>query len=106
MKAVLLVLSGDPAKARERFRKLYHDAEIQSLSRDEIENPNYSARLKALRARHPHTFAIATERLGWQRGQNALLLFGAIAGARRVVLFDMHDGFIQESRASILSRSP
>jgi len=106
MKAVLLVLSGDLAKARERFRKLYPDAEIESLSRDEIEHPKYSARLKALRARHPHTFAIGTERLRWQRGQNALLLFGAIAGARRVVLFDMHDGFRQESRAQILARAP
>ncbi len=106
MKAVLLVLSGDPAAAREGFRARYPGAEIESLSRDEIENLNYRQRLKTLRARQPDVFAVATERLAWQRGQNALLVFGALAGAHRVVLLDAHGDAREESRGRILSRAP
>ncbi|HYR76921.1 MAG TPA: glycosyltransferase [Pyrinomonadaceae bacterium] len=106
MKAVLLVLSGDPATALERFRAFYPGAEIASLSRAEIENLKYPQRLKTLRERRPDLFAVATERLAWQRGQNALLLFGALGGARRVVLLDAHGAVREETRARILSRSP
>jgi glycosyltransferase involved in cell wall biosynthesis len=59
-----------------------------------------------LRARRPDVFAIATEQLAWQRGQNSLMLFGALAGARIVVMLDMHNGFREESRAEILRSLP
>jgi glycosyltransferase involved in cell wall biosynthesis len=106
MKAVLLVLSGDPANALERFRSLYPEAEIENLARAEIETSNYRQRLKALRAHRPDVFAVATERLAWQRGQNALLLFGALAGAHRVVLLDTFGDTRAETRAAIISRAP
>jgi glycosyltransferase involved in cell wall biosynthesis len=106
MKAVLLVLSGDPAKAEEHFRERYPRAEIESLSRAEIESSNYRRRLKALRAHGADVFAVSTERLVWQRGQNALLLFGALAGAHRVVLLDAHGAIREETRTRILSRGP
>ena len=106
MKAVLLVLSGDPAIALERFRALYPGAEIESFSRAEIESSKYRRRLKALRNHRPDVFTVATERLAWQRGQNALLLFGALAGAHRVVLLDAHGAIREETRARILSRAP
>lgn len=106
MKAVVLVLSGDPANANEHFRERYPHAEIESISRAEIESSNYRQRLKALRAHRPDVFAVATERLAWQRGQNALLLFGALGGAHRVVLLDAHGAVREETRAQILSRAP
>ena len=106
MKAVLLVLSGDPANALERFRSLYPEAEIEFLARAEIETSNYRQRLKALRAHRPDLFAVATERLAWQRGQNALLLFGALAGAHRVVLLDTFGDARVETWATIVSRAP
>lgn len=106
MRLVLLVLSGDPVAARERFRERYPQAEIENLSRDEIENLGYAERLKSLRARQPDVFAVATERLAWQRGQNALLAFGALAGARRVVLLDAQGDAREETRGGILSRAP
>ncbi|HVS83648.1 MAG TPA: glycosyltransferase [Pyrinomonadaceae bacterium] len=106
MKAVLLVLSGDPESARERVHELYPGAEVDSLSRDEVENPSYRRRLQVLRARHPDLFVIATERLVWQRGQNALMLFGVLAGARRVILIDAYDDAREETRRRILSRMP
>jgi glycosyltransferase involved in cell wall biosynthesis len=106
MKIVLLVLSGDPAAARERLCERYPQAEIENLSRDEIEKLGYAERLKSLRARQPGVFAVATERLAWQRGQNALLAFGALAGARRVVLLDAHGDVREETRGRIVSQAP
>jgi glycosyltransferase involved in cell wall biosynthesis len=106
MKAVLLILSGDPANALARFRSLYPEAEIENLGRAEIETSNYRQRLKALRALRPDVFAVATERLAWQRGQNALLLFGALGGAHRVILFDTFGDARVESRGAILARAP
>src|SRR5216683_6517511 len=106
MKAVLLVLSGDPESARERVHELYPGAEVDRLSRAEVENSGYRRRLQMLRARRPDLFAVATERLAWQRGQNALMLFGVLAGARRVILIDAYDDARDETRGRILSRMP
>jgi glycosyltransferase involved in cell wall biosynthesis len=77
-----------------------------SFSRAEIESSNYRRRLKALRSLRPDVFAVATERLAWQRGQNALLLFGALAGARRVVLLDAYGTVREETRAQIFFQAP
>jgi glycosyltransferase involved in cell wall biosynthesis len=106
MKIVLLVLSGDPDLAREWLRRKYSGAEVENISRDQLESYSPLQRVRAVRSRHPHIFAIATERLAWQRGQNALLVFGALAGARRVVLLDASGDSREESRASILGRTP
>ncbi len=106
MKAVLLVLSGDPESARERVHELYPGAEFDRLSRAEVENSGYRRRLQVLRARRPDLFAVATERLAWQRGQNALMLFGVLGGAPRVILIDAYDDTREETRGRILLRMP
>ena len=106
MKVVLLALSGNRPKTLQAVRARFPGAEIEMLSRDEITNSNYRNGLKALRTRQPEVFVILTERLAWQRGQNALLAFGALAGARRVVLVDASGDSKEESRASILARAP
>src|SRR5258708_30954752 len=106
MKAVLLVLSGDPEDAGERVHEVCTGDEIERLSRDEIESSNYRRRFNVLRARRPYLFVVATERLAWQRGQNALMLFGVLAGARRVILIDVYDDARDETRGRILSRMP
>ena len=41
----------------------------------------------------PDVLAIATERLPWQRGQNLFMVFGALAGAREVLMIDAHGGW-------------
>jgi glycosyltransferase involved in cell wall biosynthesis len=99
-------LSGDPESARERVHELYPGTEVDSLSRDAVENSSYRRRLQVLRARRADLFVIATERLAWQRGQNALMLFGVLAGARRVILIDAYDDARDETRGRILSRMP
>ena len=106
MKVVLLALSGDRPKTLQAVQARFPEAETETLSRDEITNSNYRNGLKALRSRQPDVLAILTERLAWQRGQNALLVFGALAGARRVVLLDASGDSREESRFSILARAP
>jgi glycosyltransferase involved in cell wall biosynthesis len=106
MKVVLLALSGDRPKTLQAVRARFPGAEIEMLSRDEITNSNYRNSLKTLRKKQPEVFVILTERLAWQRGQNPLLVFGALSGARRVVLLDASGDSREESRASILAREP
>jgi glycosyltransferase involved in cell wall biosynthesis len=106
MKALLLVLSGDAEPARVWLGKNCPDASIESLSRYELENTSAARRLQIVRRRRPDIFAIVTERLPWQRGQNALFAFGALAGARRVVMIDSRGAVRNESRAEILARTP
>ena len=78
MKVVLLALSGDAARAHERLAQLYPQAIIETISRAEFETDSLLKRLSLLRAHEPDVFAIATERLAWQRGQHLFMLFGAL----------------------------
>jgi len=106
MRIALLVLSGDSLQARARLLRRQPGAEIESITRDELEKGSYLNRVAKLRSHNPDTFAIATERLAWQRGQNALMLYGVLAGARRVILIDAYDDARDETRGRILSRMP
>ncbi len=106
MKALLLVLSGDAERARAWLTENVPAVTVESLSRNELENASASQRLRIVRQRRPDVFVIVTERLQWQRGQNSLFAFGALAGARRVVMIDSRGAFRNESRAQILIRTP
>jgi glycosyltransferase involved in cell wall biosynthesis len=106
MKVVLLVLGGDPASAHERVRTLFPTSEIEDLPRVKVESSTYQQRLQALRVLRPDVFVIATERLAWQRGQNPLMLFGVLAGARRFILLDTRGNVRDETRTEILSKAP
>src|SRR5690349_6055990 len=104
MRVVLLALSGESAP--QNLAKLFPDASIESISRAEFETGSLRARLASLRARRPDVFAIATERLAWQRGQNLFMIFGALAGAREVVMIDSHGAVRRESRFDLLAGAP
>ena len=106
MKIVLLVLSGDPDQAREWLQKKHPGADIADISRGELESSTPLGRIRALHSRRPEIFAVATERLAWQSGQNDLLLFGALAGARRVVLIDASGNSRDETGPGVLVRTP
>jgi glycosyltransferase involved in cell wall biosynthesis len=106
MKIVLLALGGDPEQAREWLQKNYPSAAIEKISRDELVSSAPLRRVRALRSHGPEIFAVATERLAWQQGQNALLLFGALGGARRILLLDAHGDIREETRGRVLWRAP
>jgi glycosyltransferase involved in cell wall biosynthesis len=103
MRIILLVLSGDNGHVRTRLLEHYgRQAEVEEISRAEIESGGMAQHLSALRALRPDVFVVATERLAWQRGQNAFLLFGAMAGAQRTIIMDAHGGWREEGRARSL----
>ena len=106
MKVVLLALSGDSARCHAKLVELYPRASIEAISRGEFETGSLSKRLASLRARRPEVFAIATERLAWQRGQNLFMLFGALAGAREVIMIDSHNGWVRRSRGDLIAGAP
>lgn len=105
MKIVLLALC-DPARAQQKLAQLYPEASIQTISRTQFEAGSVSQRLRALRAQAPRVFAIATERLAWQRGQNLFMIFGALAGAREVLMIDAHGAVLRRSRSNLLIGGP
>jgi len=103
MRVILVVLSGDARRAQERVSELFPAATVETIPRSEIENGNLTTRLRALRRHQPEVFAVATERLEWQRGQDLFMLFGALAGAREVSIIDAHGGLRrQDSRGALL----
>ena len=106
MKIILLSLSGDASRWHDKLVQLYPDCSIETISRAEFETGSHLKRLKALRALQPDILAIATERLPWQRGQNLFMVFGALAGAREVLMIDAHGGQLRRSRANVLIGAP
>ncbi len=106
MKIVLLMLSGDSQRACDRLQKEYPQASIETISREALEKLTATERVRMLRSCKPGLFAVATERLVWQRGQEPLLLLGALAGARRSIIFDEHGGWREKSRGKILAEAP
>jgi glycosyltransferase involved in cell wall biosynthesis len=106
MKIVLLVLSGDPDHARAWLQEKYPGATIEEISRGELESTTPLSRIRALHSHRPEIFAVATERLAWQSGQNDLLLFGTLAGARRVVLLDKNGDSRDETMPGVVARAP
>lgn len=106
MKVVVVELSGDFDEGCRRLAERFPTAFIEAASREELQTGSVLSRLAALRARRPDIFALVTERLAWQRGQEALLLFGALAGARRTIIVDAFGGWREASRARCLTRTP
>src|SRR6185503_11349688 len=106
MKVVLLALSGDLSRWQDKLIELYPDCSIELISRAEFETGSHLQRLKSLRALRPDVLAIATERLPWQRGQNLFMVFGALAGAREVLMIDAHGGMLRKSRGNVLLGAP
>ena len=106
MKVVLVTLSGDPRAAFENIASQYPQCIIEKISRTELESGSFFSRLRALRAHRPDIFAIATEKLEWQRGQDLFMLFGALAGAGEVVLIDAQGNTRRESRGKTFSSAP
>src|SRR5215212_11325759 len=106
MKVVLLALSGDLSRWHDKLVQLYPDCSIEMISRAEFETGSHLKRLKSLRALRPDVLAIGTERLPWQRGQNLFMVFGALAGAREVLMMDAHGGLVRKSRSNVLLGAP
>ena len=106
VKIVLLSLDREENRAQKTLRAAFPQASIEILPLAKVERGSRRHRLRALRALAPDMLAVSTERLGWQQGQNLFLLFGALGGADRVLLFDDHGARRSETRGRILLQTP
>ena len=106
MRIVLLALDREPARATNILKKRFARADVIVLPRTKLETGNPLERLQTLQKLLPDIFAVSTERLAWQRGQNLLLLFGALAGAARGIILDSDGAVREEYTATTFLRSP
>ncbi|HXT64926.1 MAG TPA: glycosyltransferase family 4 protein [Pyrinomonadaceae bacterium] len=106
MKIALLNLSGDPNRAQEELQRRYPDSIVEAINRDEFQSASAAQRVRTVRALGPDVFAVATERLVWQRGQNAFLFLGALASAKQSVIVDMYGGWREEAKLHALAHAP
>ena len=106
MRVVLVTLSGDPEVAADNIRAKFHGADIYAFPRAELDRGKMSERLKALRNTRPDVFAVNTQSLEWQFGQTALMLFGALAGARTSIILDSTGHMRTGSRARLIAGAP
>src|SRR4051794_14353573 len=106
MKVVLVTLSGKPADAVEQLSARFPSAEIVELPRATIDAGTTVQRLRQLRQERPDVFAVMTESLDWQFGQDAQMLFGALAGARESVILDSQGRLRSAGRAEMLLSYP
>ena len=100
MKVILLELGGPAGCARKVIQEHFDHCEVESLSRSDFES-GATRTLIDLRRRRPDVFAVATERLAWQRGTNAFFLLGSLAGAQTTIILDGHGGWLEESRSRV-----
>lgn len=100
MKVILLELGGAAGRARKVIQEHFDQCEVESLSRSDFES-GATRTLIDLRRRRPDVFAVATERLAWQRGTNAFFLLGSLAGAQTTIILDGHGGWLKESRSRV-----
>jgi glycosyltransferase involved in cell wall biosynthesis len=106
MKIALLMLSGDPARALDELQRRYPNSTIETIGRDTFQSASPAQRVRIVRGLHPDIFAVATERLVWQRGPDAFLMLGALAGADASVIFDVYGGWREETKAHALTHAP
>jgi hypothetical protein len=105
-KILLLALGGRVDRIRAELNKRYPQAMIEEIERGDFERAGTLRCFLALRAKGPDIFAVATERVAWQRGQTLLMLFGALAGAREAIIPDAYGAVRRERRARILVTAP
>jgi len=105
MRAVLITLSGDADIGRAAVLDRYSQAEIIDVPRAMLEAGSFE-RLKRVRALRPEIFAVMTEAIAWQYGQDALMLFGSLAGARESVIVDARGGIRSGTRIDLLAKAP
>jgi glycosyltransferase involved in cell wall biosynthesis len=106
MKVVLLPLSGSQDRPVDYLRSRFPAAEVELFPRSRLESGSLANRVAALRERRPDIFAVSTESLRFQWGQDAFLLFGALAGAQRLIVLDCRGSIRDEHRAGVFLAAP
>jgi glycosyltransferase involved in cell wall biosynthesis len=101
-RAVLLDLSSDSDAALRWARSVLGDVDLQQINKSDLK---WAAKIRAVRlarALKPETFLVYTGDSERQSARGALVLFGIVAGARRVVIGDGLGRAQSRSRAAAL----
>jgi glycosyltransferase involved in cell wall biosynthesis len=106
MKAVLITLSGDPDIGLRYLNKRFADSNVEQIPRSLIENGSMRKRLSAVRRLRPDIFCVMTEAVNWQYGQDALMLLGALSGARESLIIDARGSVRSGKRLNLLMFGP
>lgn len=106
MKIALVTLSGSPERAIRALAQLYPDATVEMMPRAAVEAGSMASRIGHLRQVQPDVFAVMTENLSFQYGQDALMLFGAIGGAGESIVLDSHGGLRSAKRLESILKGP
>lgn len=102
-RAILLDLAGDAARARAWLDHHAPGADVLALDKAAMKAGSKRAMLSRLRAGGARDlFAIYCNRIDLQPARTLMLLFGWLAGARRVRIGDMQGRDIERSGAAIL----
>lgn len=100
--ALLLDLSGDEKASRRWADEHLSNSTIQSINKADLKWGSKREALRRLRAIAPRVFAVFTADLDSQSARGSIVLFGILAGARRVILADKNGRTITRTRASAI----
>ncbi len=100
--ALLLDLSGHERAAREWAATNLKSFRVQTLNKADLKWSSKSAALSRIRAIKPQLFVIFITNFDLQSSRSAMLLFGSLAGANRVILADSKGQTINRSRPGVL----
>jgi glycosyltransferase involved in cell wall biosynthesis len=99
--ALLLDLSGNERAAHQWATSHLKSLRLQTLSKAELKWSSKRQALARIRTINPEIFAIFTGNLDLQSSRCAMFLFGALAGAKRVIFADRKGRMIARSRPGV-----
>jgi len=99
---VLLDLSGDLNAALDWAASISPNATVKQINKSDLKWTSKSEALTRVRKLGPDVFLIFTADIEAQSACALLMLFGALAGARRIVIGDSHGHILSRSRAGAL----
>jgi glycosyltransferase involved in cell wall biosynthesis/O-antigen/teichoic acid export membrane protein len=105
-RALLLDLSNNPAAAQAWAEHNLAPSEIQLIAKTDLKWGSRLAALRLVRSRKPQIFAVLCADLATQSAVSSIQVFGALAGARVVILADVSGKTIRFSRYRALLVAP
>src|SRR5947207_573380 len=102
LRVLLLDLSGDTRAATEWAAAQFGHAELTTLNKADLKWASRREALAQARARRPEVFSIFTSDLSTQSRLAALMLFGVLAGGRRVVIGDRNGRTVSRARLGVV----
>ncbi|HVF88472.1 MAG TPA: glycosyltransferase family 4 protein [Blastocatellia bacterium] len=102
--ALILDLSGEKPSAGEWAARFLEDRELLEINKADLKWRSNRDSLSYIRSLAPETFAVFSSDLRTQSARGAMALFGALTGARRIVLGDSTGRTLERSRTGVLFR--